>query len=248
MSRHFLSLISSAVFLLLPIHLLAAPAPAASQVSIAVPATAPTSAAGPVDHSFIGLAFEGAWFPQFAGSNDAPNQLSKNLVEAITSRVGNKPLYIRIGGTTWDLAPFDPNQNEAIKFPEGQEGHKMPFGASIGPAFFDLLKIFPNAKYIITVPAEDQKQDQATALAKAAYQRAGADAIAYLEIGNEPDLYVSQKRRPDGWGIAQHATEWKQYAQKINEAVKTTGNGNAVPKYEALALSSPSHPDNYWDM
>ncbi|KAL9616874.1 MAG: hypothetical protein Q9160_008296 [Pyrenula sp. 1 TL-2023] len=246
MSRHLLSFIGSAVFLLLSSPLLAAPAP--SPVSIAVSATPPVSAAGPVDHSFIGLAFEGAWFPQFAGFKDAPNQLSKNLVDAITTRVGNKPLYIRVGGTTWDMAPFDQNQNEALKFSPGGEGHKMPFGTAIGPSFFDLLKIFTNAKYILTVPVADQKQDQATALVKAAYQRAGADAIAYLEIGNEPDLYVGQKRRPDGWGIAQHAVEWKQYAQKINEAVKAAGNGNAAPKYEALALSTSPHPDTYWDM
>lgn len=39
------------------------------------------------------------------------------------------------------------------------------------------------------------------------------------EYGNEPDLYISNGLRPEGWGVVQYASEWQNGTQQIRNSI-----------------------------
>lgn len=79
---------------------------------ILVPDSTPGSASPPVSPDFIGFAFEEASFPRYVQTRDGnTNQYSLNLIDAIMSRTGGKPI-VRLGGTSADYGRFIPSQQE----------------------------------------------------------------------------------------------------------------------------------------
>lgn len=80
--------------------------------TIRVPHTTPSHASPPIDRSFIGFAFEEASFPPYVQTRDGSiNQFSLNLIDAIVSRTGGRPI-VRLGGTSADFARYVPTQSE----------------------------------------------------------------------------------------------------------------------------------------
>ena len=73
----------------------------------------PDCASPPVDPDFIGFAFEEASFPRYVLTQDLKevNNFSLNLIDAIMSRTGGKPI-VRLGGTSADYATYVPDQKE----------------------------------------------------------------------------------------------------------------------------------------
>ena len=67
--------------------------------------------------------------------------------------------------------------------------------------------------------------------------------IQLIEIGNEPDLYVSQHRRKDGYSPADYVPQFINYANSISDTV--TSLGKNPPKFEAVAISW-SQRGNKW--
>ena len=145
-----------------------------------------------VDVDFAGLAFELNSLVEYATyRNGSVNQFSLNLMDAIYSRTGGKPL-IRLGGTSADYAHYLPGQKEAALPPAEVDTFQNVGNTTIGPSYWELTKNFPSAKYIVQVPMAITNISEAVAWARAASTTMGMDRIHSFEPGNEADLY------PDG--------------------------------------------------
>jgi hypothetical protein len=60
----------------------------------------------------------------------------------------------------------------------------------------------------------------------------GANNLNALELGNEPDLYVTQGYRDRGWGPANWTSQWKNFAKAVSQNVSLP----AGPIYQGLTL------------
>lgn len=74
--------------------------------------------------------------------------------------------------------------------------------------------------------------------AKAAIDAIGLDHLQSFEIGNEPDLYVSQGVKGSGYNLEDYVKQWLAYADQLN------GNFTNIPKrfYQALTFASGHAP------
>ncbi|KAI1490479.1 hypothetical protein F5X96DRAFT_546412 [Biscogniauxia mediterranea] len=198
--------------------------------TVQVPAQVPTDASDVIDPDFPGLAFEQASFVRYA-QDDAGNinQFSANLMEAIYSRTGGKPI-IRLGGTSADYGKYLPGQQEPALPVAEQDNYQDVGHTTIGPSFWPLTKNFPNATYMIQVPMATTNISETIAWTQSAVDAIGIDSIHSIQPGNEANLYTDTFTGEGG--IALHPPEyqgtlsnesyvgnWTNYVAAIKEAV-----------------------------
>ncbi|RMY54046.1 hypothetical protein D0863_13748 [Hortaea werneckii] len=190
---------------------------------VVVPSSTPSNACPPVDPDFIGFAFEEASLTPYLQTRDGnPNQFSLNLMRSILSRTGGKPI-IRPGGTSADYGRYIPSQVEpALPIAEVYTYQDIG-GTSIGPAYWDLADILPEAVWIIQLPMAHTNVSESVLWAKTAAERIGLDRIQAFEPGNEPDLYpVGDLGPPDYQGRMTNETytgNYTMYVEAIKEAL-----------------------------
>lgn len=164
--------------------------------SIDVSLVAASSISPPIDPDFIGFAFEEASFPRYVLNRDGSvNQFSLNLINAIVSRTGGKPI-IRLGGTSPDYGRYIPSQQAAALPPAEVYNFQDVGGTSIGPKFWDLTHIIPNSVYIVQLPLATTNISETVLWAKTAAAHIGLGQIQAFEVGNEPDLYPTNSTDP----------------------------------------------------
>ena len=211
----------------------------AFSVQINAPATPPSDASGPVSPSFQSWAFAVHSWPDYTGSRAQPNEFTKSLVGIIANKTGSVP-SIRVGGTSGDRTTFLASQTEAIMY-DPVSGSLIPGNVKIGPAFyegFDTLAEF-GAQYIYMVNLASLDLQNALTEARHALDAIGGNLEAF-EIGNEPDLYISQGVRPASWTEADYVKEWQSFAGSISEQV-LGNNSHGVDSdviFQALAFAS----------
>jgi hypothetical protein len=210
-----------------------------SSVQISAPATPPSDASEPVSPSFQSWAFAVHSWPDYAGSRDQPNEFTKSLIGIIANKTGSAP-SIRVGGTSGDRTTFVANQTEAIIY-DPIPGSLIPGNVTIGPTFYDSFETLSEfgAQYIYMVNLASLDLQNALAEARHALNAIGGNLEA-IEIGNEPDLYISQGVRPSSWTEADYVQEWHSFAGPISEQV-LNNNSNGIDSsviYQALAFSS----------
>ena len=163
---------------------------------ISIPSSTPEGASPPIDPDFIGFAFEEASFVRYVQTRDgSPNQFSLNLIDAIMSRTGGKPI-VRLGGTSADYA----RQIDSQSIPALPEDEVYLYqdvgGTSIGPSYWDLTHIIPKSVYIVQLPLASTNVSETVLWATTAAERVGIDRIQAFEPGNEPDLYPATNLTP----------------------------------------------------
>ncbi|PNY26843.1 glycoside hydrolase family 79 protein [Tolypocladium capitatum] len=165
-------------------------------ISISVPGPAPSNASKYVDPDFPGLAFEQASLVEYFQNRDGSfNNFSQNLIDAIFNRTGGTPL-IRLGGTSADYGHYLPDQTTPA-LPRAEADNYQDIGnTTIGPAYWELTKSFPNAKFIIQLPMAISNVSEAVAWAKSAAEIIGMDRIQAFEPGNEVDMYPDPQLMP----------------------------------------------------
>ncbi|KAK3716781.1 hypothetical protein LTR37_006131 [Vermiconidia calcicola] len=130
-----------------------------------VPTTTPEHACPPVDPDFIGFAFEEASLPRYVQNRDGSvNQFSLNLIDAIMSRTGGKPI-VRLGGTSADYGRFIPSQQAAALPPSEVYNYQ-------------------------DLPMAHTNVSESVLWAKTAAAGIGIERIDAFEPGNEADLYM----------------------------------------------------------
>ncbi|KAF7533525.1 hypothetical protein G7054_g6993 [Neopestalotiopsis clavispora] len=199
-----------------------------SDVTISLPTV--NSDAPVVDVDFCGFAFEQASFEEYALDADGnANQFSVNLINAITSRTGGKPI-IRLGGTSADYGRFEPGQAAAALPTAEQDNYQNIGNTTIGPSYWDLTSSFLDAQYIVQVPLATTNVSEAIAWTQSAVNALGWDKIQAIELGNEPDLYSNTMtgaggialQPPDYQGMLNNETyvgNYTKFVAAIAEAV-----------------------------
>ena len=158
-------------------------------LTLNVPGTVTGDASPIVDRDFLGLAFEESSFVRYAtDTSGGVNAFTKNLMQSIYSRTGGKPI-MRLGGTSPDYAHYLPGQKEPA-LPVAEQNNYQNIGfTTIGPSYWQLTKLFPEAKFMVQVPLANRNISEAVEWAKAAVAGIGMEQIHSIQIGNEPDAY-----------------------------------------------------------
>ena len=91
------------------------------------------------------------------------------------------------------------------------------------------------------MPFATQNKTLSQYQAQSAVNAIGTSNLEALELGNEPDFYVSQGNRPSGWGPSDYASEFHSYADWL---VGVLGISSSK-KFESLTLAA-AHPGGIW--
>ncbi len=222
--------------------LLPATAPRGIPVSVSV-ATGPQGAGVPTD--FLGLSFEMRSLPTIAGYAARGNLVA--LLRSLGSGV------LRFGGISAD-------EQVAWVGP----GESRPGWASVAITEADLARLAALARrtgwrVLLTVNLAHY-DPPAAAQEAAAAQRLLGGYLAGVEIGNEPDLFVSKRLRPAGWGFADYVPQAEAYRAAIQAAAPGVPVAGPDPAtgleglnwLHAVASSPTLHPglltDHYYPL
>ncbi|KAI1433888.1 glycoside hydrolase family 79 protein [Xylaria sp. CBS 124048] len=193
-------------------------------------ATVPAGSSPEIDPDFQALAFEQASFVRYAQDDEGnANAFSTNLLDAIYSRTGGKPI-IRLGGTSPDYGKYLPGQTEPA-LPVAEQNNYQDIGhTTIGPSYWQLAKNFPDALYMIQVPLATRNISEPIAWAQSAVETIGIDSIFSIQPGNEADLYSNTFTGANGIPLhppqyqgrltnETYVGNWTQYVSAIKKAV-----------------------------
>lgn len=200
-----------------------------------------------IDLDFPGFGFEEASFVNYVLDSDGnTNEFSSNLIDAITSRTGGKPI-IRLGGTSADYGTYVENQTEpALPLAIDNEGDSVG-GTTIGPSYWALASQFPTAQYMVQVPLATTDINETITWVQTALDIIGEDQIYSFELGNEPDWYSETYTGaddiylgpPDWQGSLTNETyvgNYSEYVEAIVEAVPGLPNdGKIFQAFDAAA-------------
>ncbi|KAJ7731670.1 hypothetical protein DFH07DRAFT_755558 [Mycena maculata] len=175
---------------------------------------------------------------------DQPNNLSNNLMSAISTRTG-VPVSIRVGGTSMDNTIFNAS-NPAPLTPTGDEAVcGINTNRTIGSPWLSAFKSFnPGTRFTVELPLARHDPVNRTVFAQACIA-AMPDQIQQLdaiEIGNEPDLYPLFPQppcgpdRPSSYGPDDYAAQWKGAVNNLSKQVGALKGQKAW--YQALTFSS----------
>ncbi|KAJ7716103.1 hypothetical protein DFH07DRAFT_762555 [Mycena maculata] len=175
---------------------------------------------------------------------DQPNNLSNNLMSAISTRTG-VPVSIRVGGTSMDNTILN-TSNPTPLTPTGDEAVcGINTNRTIGSPWLSAFKSFnPGTRFTVELPLARNDPVNRIAFAQTCIA-AMPDQIQQLdaiEIGNEPDLYPLFPQppcgpdRPSSYGPADCAAQWTGAANNLSKQVGALKGQKAW--YQALTFSS----------
>lgn len=133
---------------------------------------------------------------------------------------------------------FSPS-NPALSLSQGGDSSTgIPNILTIGPVFFEAFGNFPGSKYIFGLNLAQNGShalSNALAEARAAVQYIGSDLESF-EIGNEPNLYIEQGKRPNGYTQSDYVQQWLDYSTAVSEQVLIGNNASLQvwPMYQVL--------------
>ena len=201
----------------------------APATSLSIALSAPSNAVQ-VPGDFVGFGFETAFLNNYAVGN-----FSENLVNSVAKRLCS-PVIIRIGGTSGDRVLFDPDQEEAAVCIDGD----CPVGSDatyiLGPSYFEGFKRFQNQHFTFQAPlGPDVNTTGSLDYVVCAYNALGADRVAGIALGNEPDLYASPYTAKD------YIHDAKALEHAITDALNLSSEQRI---FEVLDLAGGGHEDS----
>lgn len=210
--------------------------------STTVALSLPTAPSRNVDPNFLAFGFEEASFVRFVLDNDGnTNTFSATLIEGITKRTGGQAI-IRLGGTSADYGTYVANQSApALPVAEADINDVVP-GTTIGPSFWRLTKLFPDAAYMVQVPFATTDANETIRWVQSAVDNMNAHQIFVFEIGNEPDWYSSTYKGTTGevlgppqWqGQFTNTTYVSNYTTRTDAIVASVANLPPQPIFQAF--------------
>jgi hypothetical protein len=92
----------------------------------------------------------------------------------------------------------------------------------IGSSFFDSYRTWPNTKFShgfnLGLATTSSGWDSLIATVPLACNALRGKLVAW-EYGNEPDLYINNGLRLNGWGVAQYVSEWQNGTRQIQNSL-----------------------------
>lgn len=183
--------------------------------------------------TFSSFSIEPAFWLDFAGTADEPNELFFKLMSQLTSR-GGQPV-IRPGGIAMDSMIFDPKGEDLVRSmgPKGEV-----YRTTVGPGYFNSWSNFPpGVSFVSTLNFGNNSLQTAKdlALASIEYQ---SSLVRYFELGNEPNHFPESRW---DYKTGNYVKQWKEWTREIDEAVMDTDAGSEDIKWWASsATTDPS--------
>lgn len=182
----------------------------------------------------------------FTGGNET-NEFSIQLLQNLADYSG-KPASIRVGGNTQDYMLYSDTMDSYLvtlnKNTVGQGDVAPTDFYKIGPRYFEAIERFPTGTPITfglnMAYYESDYLDQITAMAEAAVTKLNNTNLVSFEIGNEPNIYLSNGFRNTtngNWTGAAYVKEWKTRAKAIyTSALQPNGLSSEI--FEAACTAS----------
>ncbi|KAJ4414399.1 hypothetical protein N0V82_007961 [Gnomoniopsis sp. IMI 355080] len=199
-----------------------------------------------VPASFAGFGIEPSNLFYFTGGNET-NGFSIQLLQNLADYSG-KPASIRVGGNTQDYMLYSDSIDDYLvslnKKTVGQGDVAPTDFYKVGPRFFEAIDRFPSGTPITfglnMAYYQSDYLDQISAMAEAAVTKLTNTNLTSFEIGNEPNIYLSNGFRNTtngNWTGAAYVKEWKARAQAIYSRALQP-NGLSSEFFEAACTAS----------
>ncbi|KAJ6112542.1 hypothetical protein N7512_007866 [Penicillium capsulatum] len=218
---------------------LAVLAQADRSVTTKIPDTTPDDAFE-VPSDFFGFGWESGLVPHY---NDQVSDISVRAVKVIGKNMDKDPV-IRIGGTSGDHIYYKPDQKAAATCDSGSRCRKNSKDVFyIGPSYFDTLSLFKKSttsSMTIQAPmGPHMPVNYSLAYVQEAYKALGADRVAAIALGNEPNWYNDT----NGQHIS--AQEYVDQAVKLKAELIDMLKGDNPPVFQVGEIASQAvHNDN----
>lgn len=187
----------------------------ASTTTFKIPSTAPPTAAV-LDPAPISISYEFFAFPSYFLNVSNTQQCVQNL-----QNLSGVPPPIRIGGTTQDRAVYDPSLAAYVDY-SVPNYTVAPSNLTFGPSFMTLAGTWTGG-VVVGLNRGHDNLSNTIAAAKVAVER--VPSLYALELGNEPDLYLS-----NGQQIATDTGTWTPAQDAASEATWQTAVSSALNK------------------
>ncbi|KAF7877222.1 hypothetical protein EAF04_000907 [Stromatinia cepivora] len=198
----------------------------AGTVNHSIPSTAPTNAAK-LAPAPVGISFEFYAYPAYFKNVTATNQCLANFKDLS----GTWP-PIRIGGTTQDRATYDSNTSAYVVY-SVNSSVDAPASLTFGPNFMKLASTYPGT---VVLGLNRGLNNITNTIAAAKYAKGSMENLKAMELGNEPEYYVSdgQPIAFPSWTPAIDAASQNNWDIQVGKALQATniiqaGNSNAAP-------------------
>ncbi|CAD6446084.1 e835ce74-06fd-42b7-9dd2-6c76a4700e8a [Sclerotinia trifoliorum] len=198
----------------------------AATVNYSIPSTAPTGAAK-LAPAPVGLSFEFFAYPAYFKDVTATNQCLANF----KNLSGTWP-PIRIGGTTQDRATYDSDLSAYVDY-HVNSSVDAPASLKFGPNFIKLASTYPGT---VVLGLNRGLNNITNTIAAAKYAKGSMENLKAMELGNEPEYYVSdgQPIAFPSWTPAIDAASQNNWDILVGKALQATdfiqaGNSNKAP-------------------
>ncbi|KAJ7124009.1 glycoside hydrolase family 79 protein [Mycena crocata] len=196
-------------------------------LTVSIPSS-PGAKAPFISPSLISFSIEQDRWPEWVGT-DARNEFFFNTLNNLKTLTGAAP-SIRIGANTGDLTNFRadaktveavfPPPSDEVPFPEAEQ-------VTVGNDFYTFARHLPAGTHVTwqvnlgqlnMTTAVLEAKAMVDAFDSAALQTAGV-VLEYIEVGNEPDLYILHGLRDSSYNSATYLPEWTTFASNVSRAV-----------------------------
>ncbi|PWN94204.1 hypothetical protein FA10DRAFT_264768 [Acaromyces ingoldii] len=234
------------------------PTPAMAQTSyVSASPAANTTGAGTLSPilspSFAGMGIEPTNLIAYTGQGGQRNELTYNLMMNLANMTGVPP-HLRIGGNAGDRMIYQESYNgtnwsyNPSSVGVGNTGGKVD-QYLFGPGYFASMDLLPSDTPItyginLAYTGSDSAQlivNQATA----ALDQVKNVNIVGFELGNEPDLWVQNGYRSQGWSVSNFGDEWAAAVQSVYNNVLAPRNKTSnffEPPTTATTATSAGKP------
>ncbi|KAF2110073.1 hypothetical protein BDV96DRAFT_651226 [Lophiotrema nucula] len=209
-----------------------------------------------VSQGYIGFGIEAKSWPDYAGT-DEPNKLSDFLLSKLSTRTGNGPIHLRIGGTSLDNTIYDASASFTSKPTDPRDTCKLHTNVTLGKPWLE--KTFTNlnasyTRYTLDIPFARLNKTNGIEFATACINAMPSKTkqLEAIEIGNEPNFYTSfptpscgPHDRPTNWDNKAYAKQWTTYAQNLTSKVAALKQSGKTNWFQTLGLAS-TYPVDKW--
>ncbi|KAK7447749.1 hypothetical protein VKT23_014007 [Stygiomarasmius scandens] len=213
---------------------------------------APSGVSIPQEGSFMGFSIEMSVVNQVLGRNSTHLQVPfLNLMSNIIKRAGS--VHVRVGGNTQEFAEMVDSLPDGRILQKELDNTSNPTQTPPLDYTPDLLYMMRNisdlvnVRWYLGVPFNDT--NWRLQIAERGQEILGEYLIG-LQTGNEPDLYVKHRHRPDGWG----PTDFLNEMQSLVSAMQISASDGSpyASSYQKLLIGPNVNtgdwtPEMVWD-
>ena len=205
-------------------------------LNVSVPIEPPADAQ-PLPPTLLSFSIEQDRWPDWTGVSSR-NNFTYNALSNYAALTGQPP-NLRVGADSEDHTFWSPTETlDKDSFPTPNTITPYPEATQItvGDSYYDLSRYLPPGTHMVWgVNLASNNTTNAVNMAKAiagsfdnADVKAAGIVLDRIEVGNEPDLYVSHKLRPKGWTVENYVKEWTNIAGHVVQALNLSDRTASV--------------------